>query len=139
MQEVQSSIRPGAQTRSLRSRLMISHGIPPLILTVALMLALTALVRVGMVLATLDETELDRLRQEGELHGAAWGLDVEMRHALIACARGEQAEDIHRVIAHKAGALKARLADVDRVPPTMLEVVNGYLGAATEALQGDAC
>jgi len=129
----------GQTPMRLFSRLLISHCIPPLILTFALGLALTALVRVGLVLATLNETELVRLRDEGELHGAAWSLDVEMRHALISCARGEQAEDIRRVIAHKTTALKERMRTAERVPASMIDVINGYLLAANEALQGDAC
>jgi two-component system, NtrC family, sensor histidine kinase GlrK len=123
----------------LFGRLLISHCIPPLILTLALALPLTALVRVGLVLATLNETELGRLGYEGELHRAAWSLDVEMRHALLSCARGEQVNDIRLAIARKTTALEARLRGVADVPATMLEVLHGYLDAGSDALVGDAC
>ncbi|MDB4990205.1 MAG: Osmosensitive channel histidine kinase KdpD [Myxococcaceae bacterium] len=123
----------------LFTRLLISHWIPPLILTLALGLALTALLRVGLVLSTLNESELETLRDEGALHRAAWGLDVEMRHALISCRRGDPPSEIRRVVSARAGALRSVFHEAPRLPLPMREVVEGYLTAASKALAGDAC
>jgi two-component system sensor histidine kinase GlrK len=123
----------------LSKRLLISHGIAPIVLTLALALALTALLRVGLVLSTLDERELDTLHKEGELHTAAWQLDVAMRHALISCARGEPNREIRRVVSERLDTLRALATHEMRFPAPMREVVHGYLKAAEEALSGDTC
>ncbi len=123
----------------LRRRLLISHGIAPIVLTLALALTLTALLRVGLVLSTLDEHELDTLHKEGELHTAAWQLDVAMRHALISCAKGEPNHDIRRTVAERVDTLRALTTHEMRFPAPMREVVHGYLNAADEALSGDTC
>jgi two-component system sensor histidine kinase GlrK len=123
----------------LFTRLLISHWIPPLVLTLALGLALTALLRVGVVLSTLNESELETLRDEGELHRAAWGLDVEMRHALSSCKRGDPPSEIRRAVSSRAGALRSVFHEAPRLPAPMREVVQGYLDVATEALVGDPC
>ncbi|MDB4973276.1 MAG: Osmosensitive channel histidine kinase KdpD [Myxococcaceae bacterium] len=123
----------------LFTRLLISHWIPPLILTLALGLALTALLRVGVVLSTLNETELETLRDEGALHRAAWGLDVELRHAVISCKRGDPPSEIRRAVSSRAGALRSVFHEAPRLPAPMREVVSAYLRVASEALSGDAC
>jgi two-component system, NtrC family, sensor histidine kinase GlrK len=123
----------------LSQRLLISHGISPIVLALALALALTALLRVGLVLSTLDEFELDTLHKEGELHTAAWQLDVAMRHALISCAKGEPNREIRRAVADRMETLRAVATNEMRFPAPMREVVHGYLNAAEEALSGDTC
>ena len=123
----------------LFTRLLISHWIPPLVLTFALGLALTALLRVGVVLSTLNASELETLRDEGALHRAAWGLDVEMRHAVSSCRRGDPPSEVRRAVSSKVGALRSVLHEAPRLPAPMREVVQGYLSAATEALAGDPC
>lgn len=123
----------------LFTRLLISHWIPPLILTLALGLALTALLRVGVVLSTLNEHELETLRDEGELHRAAWHLDVEMRHALLSCTRGYPAVEVHRAVSARATALRAVFHDAPRLPAAMGDLVRGYLTLASDALAGDGC
>lgn len=126
-------------TMRLFSRLLISHFVPPLVLTFALALALTALVRVGVILGTLNETELETLRDEGELHRAAWGLDVDLRHALVACAREEPPGDVRSAIEQKTAALQTLFTRAARVPEPMREVVSEYLSYASEALSGNTC
>ena len=123
----------------LFTRLLISHWIPPLVLTFALGLALTALLRVGVVLSTLNASELETLRDEGALHRAAWGLDVELRHALSSCRRGDPPSEVRRAVSSKAGALRSVFHEAPRFPAPMREVVQGYLTAASEALAGDPC
>jgi two-component system, NtrC family, sensor histidine kinase GlrK len=123
----------------LFTRLLISHWIPPLILTLALGLALTALLRVGVVLSTLNDYELETLRDEGELHRAAWHLDVEMRHALLSCTRGYPTSEIRRGVIARAAALRAVLHDAPRIPEPMSELMQGYLTVASDALEHDVC
>ncbi|HEX5659296.1 MAG TPA: ATP-binding protein [Polyangiales bacterium] len=123
----------------LSKRLLISHGIAPIVLTLALALALTALLRVGLVLSKLDERELDTLHKEGELHTAAWQLDVAMRHALISCAKGEPNREIRRAVGERLDTLRALATHEMRFPAPMREVVHGYLNAAEESLSSDTC
>jgi len=123
----------------LFTRLLISHWIPPLILTLALGVAFTALLRVGVVLSTLNESELETLRDEGKMYRASWGLDLEMRHALTACRRGDPPSEIRRAISARAGALRSVFHEAPRLPPPMREGVQRYLSAANEVLLGDTC
>jgi len=123
----------------LFTRLLISHWIPPLILTLALGLALTALLRVGLVLSTLNDYELETLRDEGELHRAAWHLDVEMRHALLSCSRGYPTSEVQRMVSSRAAAVRSVFHEAPRLPAPMRAVVDGYLRAASDALEGDTC
>jgi hypothetical protein len=110
-----------------------------LILTLALGLALTALLRVGVVLSTLNDYELETLRDEGELHRAAWHLDIEMRHAVLSCARGYPTSEIRRGVIARAAALRAVLHDAPRIPAPMSELMQGYLTVASDALEHDVC
>lgn len=123
----------------LFTRLLISHTIPALIMTVALGVASISLLRVGFVLTTLSETELATLHDEGELHRAAWGLDVAMRHALIACARGEQPQEVRRLLTSASAELNVVYRNSGRVPKSMRNVVDGYLGTVEDVVARDSC
>lgn len=123
----------------LFTRLLISHTVPALIMTVALAVASLALVRIGFVLTTLSETELVTLRDEGELHSAAWGLDVAMRHALVSCARGDHHQEVRRVVSRAADTLGAVYKKSGRVPEAMRNVVDGYLATASHVVANDSC
>ncbi len=71
----------------LFSRLLISHMAPSMVLTFALGLILTALVRLTMMLGQLNEQELGDLGTDGKLHSVAWELEVTMRHGYDSCSR----------------------------------------------------
>lgn len=58
-----------------------------MVLTFALGLILTALVRLTMMLGQLNEQELGDLGSDGKLHSVAWELEVTMRHGYDSCSR----------------------------------------------------
>jgi two-component system, NtrC family, sensor histidine kinase GlrK len=107
------------------------------IVTLALALTLTALVRISMALTTLNDVELVALRDEGILHGAAWALDVEARHARVTCEGGGSSEIVAARIREKTDALRplAEEAALGR----MRELALGYIATAEDILSGDAC
>jgi len=123
----------------LFTRLLISHTIPVLIVTVALALSLVALVRISFVLTTLNDTELATLRSEGELHAAAWQVDVAMRHAYVACAHGRPDPEVRKAVEDKVSNLRAVLQGAPPVHSAMRKLVDGYLETAGEVRSGGAC
>lgn len=122
----------------LLTRLLISHSIPVLVLTLALGATLAALLRIGVVLTHLRETELTVLHDEGELHREAWALDRELRRAMLACARSHP-PDLERQLETHARKLRAELDRASRVAPPLREVVEGFVAVAREALAADVC
>ncbi len=124
----------------LFTRFLISHAIPALILTLALVLSTIALMRVGVALTTLSESELATLRVEGELHQASWALDVSMRHGLAFCARGEPHDRIRALVNGSLTRLQEVVArTTGRVSEPIRGVVDSYQSAAREVLAGDPC
>ncbi len=123
----------------LFTRLLISHAIPVLVVTVALALSLVALLRISVVLTTLNDKELATLGSEGALHAAAWEVDVAMRHAHVACARGRPDEEVRKPIEEKARKLRSVLQKAPPVPSSMRLLADGYLVAAGEVDSGSAC
>jgi two-component system sensor histidine kinase GlrK len=123
----------------LFTRFLIAHLSPVLVVTLALGLALTALVRIRVVLTKLNETEHATLHDEGALHRAAWTLDVAMRHGHAACARGEPSDASVQRIEVAAAELERTLRSLLPVRPHMDAVASGYLAAAASVLAGDAC
>jgi two-component system, NtrC family, sensor histidine kinase GlrK len=117
--------------------LLISHSVPVVVVTLALALTLTALVRISMVLTTLNDSELVVLRDESTLHRSAWALDVAARHGRNACAAGESSAVVAERIREKTNALRVL---TETAPPSpMLDLARGYLSVASDVLQGDAC
>jgi two-component system sensor histidine kinase GlrK len=123
----------------LFARFFISHSLPVIIVTLALGVALAALMRIQFVLTTLTETELETLHDEGALHRTAWSLDVAMRHGHLACARGKGGPEARLVVQQRAEGLRRELGQVPGVPQPMHDIVNGYLGVASDMLEGDPC
>lgn len=121
----------------LSTHLSISHAVPVLMVTLALGLSLIALVRIGMVLTTLNDAELEALRDEGTLHRQAWTLDVAMRHAHNACTTGHASTEPIRRVKVEADALRRLIPSA--APGPMRTLAEGYRETAAAVVQGDAC
>lgn len=121
----------------LFTHLLISHAAPVIVVTLALALILTALVRISMVLTELSESEFVVLRDESALHRAAWALDVAARHGRTACAAGEPAPAVAARIRAEADALRTLVSTA--APSPMLDLAGGYLAVASDILAGDSC
>ncbi|MET0343314.1 MAG: HAMP domain-containing sensor histidine kinase, partial [Polyangiales bacterium] len=130
---------PRCRSMRLFTRLLLSHSIPALILTIALAVSTVSLMRIGVALTTLSETELATLHDEGEVHQASWGLDVAMRHGLAGCARGEPHDRIRELVSSSAKRLQQVVKRTGRVTEPIRGVVESYLGTAREVLSGDPC
>jgi two-component system sensor histidine kinase GlrK len=126
-------------TMRLLTRLLISHTIPVLVLTLALGVALAALLRIAVVLTTLREKELAVLHHEGELHGVTWALDRALRHAMLSCAKGEESASVSRTLTSRSIALRKELSRAPAIALPLREVVSGFISVADEALAGDVC
>ena len=123
----------------LFTRLLLSHSIPALILTIALIVSTVSLLRVGVALTTLSETEIATLHDEGEVHQASWRLDVAMRHGLVACARGQPHTQIRQVVASSADRLRTVAATSGQVNEAIRNVADSYLKTAREIVAGNPC
>ena len=83
LSDAPSSTRPTPDTRASRwtrmrlfSRLVLSHVLPVLVVTVALALVLAALASMTQQVGELGDDELGSLAREGALHHANWNLDL---------------------------------------------------------------
>jgi two-component system, NtrC family, sensor histidine kinase GlrK len=119
--------------------LLISHSVPVLVVTCAVILMLIGLVRVTAVLQTLAEQELEALNEEGYLHRAAWTLDVSMRHGEDDCRDGKSAGPTRERIADSATRLRSTLAESNEVTPPMRELASGYLEVAARMQEHEGC
>jgi two-component system, NtrC family, sensor histidine kinase GlrK len=129
--------KPPPRLMRLFTHLVISHTVPVLVVTLALGVLLTALVRISLVLTTLNEEELVVLRDEGALHRSAWALDVALRHGQADCAAGAASSDVAASIGPKADAL--RTLTEGAAPGAIRELARGYLNTATQVVSGDTC
>lgn len=120
-------------------RLLLSHLAPLMVVIFALGLTLVSLMRITAALDDLERAELGALRREGELHRAAWTLDVSMRHAEDDCREGRAAPVIRQRIEVNTRAVDAALRDAEHLSAPMHEVIEGYLGVAHEILGQDLC
>lgn len=121
----------------LFSHLVLSHSGPVVAVTVALGLSLTALVRISLLLTSVRDQELHQLREEGNLHAAAWDLDVAMRHGETDCARGQPPSEVAAQVHIKAEAL--RMVAFGAQPGLMNDLANGYLEVAGVLDAENAC
>lgn len=136
--------RRGAPRRASRmplmklvTHLLISHFAPVLVITFALGLTLTALVRISLVLTELNETELHNLRDESTLHATAWSFDVTLRHARQACLAGSSSSAVAPRIRAKADELRA--IAINRPDSSMRNLVDGYLATVRDLDDQNAC
>ncbi|HSI05883.1 MAG: ATP-binding protein [Myxococcota bacterium] len=120
----------------LFTHLSISHVVPVIVVTLALGFTLAALVRISVVLTTLNDTDIATLRSVGALHGQAWALDVAMRHGVGLCRDGDGARAT-ALIAPEVKALEPLVASAADGP--IRAMAQGYLGVASEILAGDVC
>lgn len=121
----------------LFSHLALSHSGPVVAVTLALGLSLTALVRISLLLTSVRDQELHQLREEGNLHAAAWDLDVSMRHGESDCARGQSPALAAAQVHTKAEAL--RMVAFGAQPGLMNDLANGYLEVAAVLDAENAC
>jgi two-component system sensor histidine kinase GlrK len=124
---------------TLLTRLLIGHVTPVLVVTVALAMTMTSLLRITHVLRGISEIELASLHRESALHRASWSLDVTMRRHERACrvsnASGAARDDISR----QRQALERALESTPDASDGMQGVARGWLEAAGRALDGDVC
>jgi two-component system, NtrC family, sensor histidine kinase GlrK len=132
-------VGPASLTSFVRlfTHLLVSHSAPVLVVTLALALTLTALIRISLVLTTLAESELHTLRDEGTLHRAAWSLDVAMRRGHVECMTTGSSEAAVQNILHGVQELGALLQG--HPGGAMRTVAEGYVTVASEAIKSDVC
>ena len=72
----------------LPARLGLTHGALVALLVVLLVVTLQGLLRMLGVMSIISDQRLSMLDAEEELHRAAWGIEVALRHSRNACAEG---------------------------------------------------
>jgi two-component system, NtrC family, sensor histidine kinase GlrK len=121
----------------LFTHLVVSHSAPVMVVTLALALSVTALIRISMVLTTLAESELSTLADEGTLHRAAWTLDVAMRRGQAECMATEASHSVGENVRRGIEGLHDNLRG--HASGAMRTVSEGYLAIAATVLEGDVC
>lgn len=124
---------------TLLTRLLIGHVTPVVIVSVALIITMTSLLRITHVLRDISEMELSSLHRESALHRASWSLDVTMRRHERACRVANVTERAQTDIIEQRRELERVLRATPEASDGMLGVARGWLNAATEALAGDVC
>jgi two-component system sensor histidine kinase GlrK len=127
----------------LGTRLGITHGALVCLLIVLLVVTLQGLLRMLAVMTTVSDARLSTLDAEEELHRAAWGVDVALRHGRVACAEGRAGSDDRVVRERIAGAREAFANVFDRrghaAPIRLREAALKYPTLADEALASPTC
>src|SRR5687767_11454525 len=73
----------------LGARLGMTHGVLVVLLMLLLVVTSQGLIRMLRVMTTVSDERLSTLDAEQELHGAAWGIEVALRHGRTSCADGQ--------------------------------------------------
>lgn len=123
-------------------RILISHAVPSLVLTLALALIVLALVRLTVMLGQLNEQELGALETDARLHRAGWAVDVAMRHGRELCAgdAGEaQSSRMRAVIEGDMSALRVALSRKPDASSDLRRAVLRYVALGERVLAGDVC
>jgi two-component system, NtrC family, sensor histidine kinase GlrK len=109
------------------------------IVSVALAITMTSLLRITHVLGDISAMELSSLHRESALHRASWSLDVTMRRHERACRVAHVTERARADIIEQRRELERVLHATPDASDGMLSVARGWLNAASEALAGDVC
>jgi two-component system, NtrC family, sensor histidine kinase GlrK len=124
---------------TLLTRLLIGHVTPVVIVTVALAITMTSLLRITHVLRDISDMELSSLHRESALHRASWSIDVTMRRHERACRVANLSEPARVDISREREALERTLASTPEASDGMRGVARGWLDAAARSLVGDVC
>lgn len=124
---------------TLFTRLLIGHMTPVAIVTVALAMTMTSLLRITSVVRDISDMELSALHRESALHRASWTLDVTMRRHERSCRVQEVGNTARANIEEQRDALARALAATPDVRLAMQSVAQGWLDASAQALKGDVC
>ncbi len=119
----------------LPTRLGITHGALVALLVVLLVVTLQGLLRMLGVMSIISDQRLSMLDAEEELHRAAWGIEIALRHSRNSCVDGGGPEAAHDRIARA----QATFADVfarrgAAAAPRLRETALRYERLANESL-----
>ena len=124
----------------LAARLGITHGALVALLVVLLIVTLQGLLRMLGLMNIISDQRLSMLDSEEALHRSAWGIEVALRHARIACAEGAADDSVRESIASSRAACADAL--VRRGAGTSLRLREGvrrYEELADDALGTLTC
>jgi two-component system sensor histidine kinase GlrK len=130
----------------LGTRLGLTHGALVCLLIVLLVVTLQGLLRMLAVMKTVTEARLSTLDAEEELHRAAWGVEVALRHGHVTCAGGRpyQGDQARHVVRERIVEAREAFASVfDRrgraAPARLRDAALKYAVLADEALAVPTC
>jgi two-component system sensor histidine kinase GlrK len=124
----------------LPTRLGITHGALVALLVVLLVVTLRGLLRMLDVMSIISDQRLSMVDAEEDLHRAAWGIEVSLRHSRSSCARAggdDYARDRIERAQSKFADVYARRANV--ADPRLRETARRYEELANEALTAKTC
>lgn len=124
----------------LGTRLGLTHGALVVLLVVLLVVTLQGLLRMLGVMTTVGDERLSTLDGEEQLHRAAWGIEVALRHGRVSCADG-QAEGLvrHRISTARNTFTSAFAAHGEAAPVRLRLAALKYATLADDALAASTC
>ncbi len=126
----------------LGTRLGITHGVLVWLLLVLLVVTLQGLLRMLTVMTTVSDERLSALNAEQEIHRAAWGIEVALRHGPVSCSQGEGAKS-EVAVRTKIVNARTEFASVfgrhnDTTPARLSAASSKYAVLADEAIAAPA-
>lgn len=126
------------RARTLRSRLLLSHGALALLVAVSLAVTLQGLLRMVGLVTLMGNEGLAGVDAEEDVHRAAWVVEVSARHGRVQCELGREGE-ARLGLEDGRQRLRAMLARETVPQGSIREVSTRYLNFVDRALQGDPC
>jgi two-component system, NtrC family, sensor histidine kinase GlrK len=124
----------------LGTRLGITHGALVLLLVVLLVVTSQGLLRMLRVMTTVSDERLSTLNGEEELHRAAWGIEVALRHGRASCADGQADAVVRdRISIARASFTSAFARHGGTAPVRLREAALKYGALADEARSASTC
>jgi two-component system sensor histidine kinase GlrK len=124
----------------LATRLGLTHGALVAVLVVVFGVTLHGLLRLLGVLTIISDQRLSTLDADEELHRAAWGIEVALRHGRAACAEGSP-DAVAREKIERARSKFRLIADNQAVEhgTSLRQAARRYEVLADDALAGPTC
>jgi two-component system, NtrC family, sensor histidine kinase GlrK len=124
----------------LGTRLGLTHGALVALLMVLLVVMLQGLLRMLAVMSTVSAERLSTLDAEEELHRAAWGIELALRHGRLSCANGESESLVRKSITDARAAFLTSFASHGAAAPArQRDAAAKYETLADESLSVSPC
>lgn len=133
-------MKPTRAPIRLATHLLLTHTLPLLLLLVALGATIYGLSRMTRAMSEILAAQLGSVDAEEELHRAAWGIEVAVRHERAACELHRDRHDVGESIARARRHLdEVMLLRRSLAPARFVHAADSYLALADRATAAHTC